>query len=67
MTLPRTDFAVRSGDWSAEKTNVARAVCEAALAHAVKDKTEAAYNRTDLFDRRRDLMDSWERFATSRV
>ena len=53
-------------DWAAERTNVPRAVCEAALAHTLRDKTEAAYNRTDLFDRRRDLMTSWSRFATSR-
>ena len=31
----------------------------------VRDKTEAAYRRTDLFDRRRDLLESWSRFATS--
>ena len=31
----------------------------------VRDKTEAAYRRTDLFDRRRDLMESWSKFATS--
>ena len=51
-------------DWSAEKTTVPRAVCEAALAHVLTDKTEAAYNRTDLFERRRELMDLWSRFAT---
>jgi integrase len=53
-------------DWAAEKTNVPRAVCEAALAHTLRDKTEAAYHRTDLFDRRRELMDSWTRFATAK-
>ena len=53
-------------DWAAEKTNVPRAVCEAALAHTLRDKTEAAYNRTDLFDRRRELMDAWTRFATTK-
>jgi len=53
-------------DWAAEKTNVPRAVCEAALAHTLRDKTEAAYHRTDLFDRRRELMDSWARFATAK-
>lgn len=53
-------------DWAAERTNVPRAVCEAALAHTLRDKTEAAYHRTDLFDRRRDLMASWSRFATSK-
>ena len=31
----------------------------------VRDKTETAYRRTDLFDHRRDLMESWSRFATS--
>jgi len=52
-------------DWAAERTNVPREVCEAALAHVKKDKTEAAYNRTDLFERRRDLMALWAQFATS--
>jgi len=52
-------------DWAAERTNVPRAVCEAALAHTLRDKTEAAYNRTDLFARRRELMDLWSRFATT--
>jgi hypothetical protein len=53
-------------DWAAEKTNVPRAVCEAALAHTLRDKTEAAYYRTDLFDRRRELMDTWAKFATAK-
>ena len=51
-------------DWAAEQTNVPRAVCEAALAHSLRDKTEAAYHRTDLFDRRRELMSAWSAFAT---
>lgn len=53
-------------DWAAERTNFARAICESALAHTLKDKTEAAYNRTDLFDRRRDLMTTWAAFATAK-
>ena len=53
-------------DWAAEKTNVPRAVCEAALAHSLRDKTEAAYHRTDLFDRRRELMNTWAKFATAK-
>lgn len=52
-------------DWAAERTNFPRAVCESALAHTLRDKTEAAYNRTDLFERRRELMASWSKFATS--
>ena len=52
-------------DWAAERTNFPRAVCEAALAHTLRDKTEAAYHRTDLFERRRELMTAWAAFATS--
>ena len=50
-------------DWAAERTNFPRAVCEAALAHALRDKTEAAYQRSDLFERRRELMTTWAEFA----
>ena len=44
-------------DWAAEQTNTPREVVEAALAHAVRNPTEAAYARSDLFERRRRLMD----------
>ena len=53
-------------DWAAERTHYPQAVCEAALAHVLKDKTEAAYFRSDLFDRRRKLMDAWAKFATAK-
>ena len=46
-------------DWAAEQTNTSREVVEAALAHAVRNPTEAAYARSDLFERRRRLMDEW--------
>ena len=46
-------------DWAAKETDHPREVVEAALAHVVKDKVEAAYRRTDLFERRRRLMDEW--------
>ncbi len=52
-------------DWAAEKTNFSRQVCEMALAHTVADKTEAAYLRGDLFDKRRELMDTWAAYATT--
>ena len=52
-------------DWAAERPNVPRAVCEAVLAHTLRDKAEAAYNRTDLFARRRELMTTWAAFATA--
>ena len=46
-------------DWAAEETNHPREVIEAALAHVVQNRVEAAYRRTDLFERRRVLMDDW--------
>ena len=46
-------------DWAAEETDHPREVVEAALAHAVGNATEAAYARSDLFERRRRLMDEW--------
>ena len=46
-------------DWAAEETDYPREVVEAALAHVVKNKVEAAYRRTDLFERRRMLMEDW--------
>jgi integrase len=52
-------------DWASERTNFAREICEAALAHIVKDKTEAAYRRGDLFDRRRELMAAWAGFVAA--
>ena len=46
-------------DWAAEETNHPREVIEAALAHVVQNRVEAAYRRTELFERRRKLMDDW--------
>ena len=46
-------------DWAAECTNFANEVCEAALAHVIENKAEAAYRRGDLFDKRRKLMEAW--------
>ena len=49
-------------DWAGETTSHRREVIEAALAHQLKDKSEAAYARGDLFDKRRALMDDWAKF-----
>ncbi len=46
-------------DWAAEETDHPRVVIEAALAHVIQNKVEAAYARSDLFERRRRLMDDW--------
>ncbi len=49
-------------DWAAEETDHPREVIEAALAHVVRNRVEAAYARSDLFERRRVLMDDWARY-----
>jgi integrase len=51
-------------DWAAEQTAYPSDVCEAALAHALRDKTEAAYRRGDLFEKRRRLMADWSKYCT---
>ncbi len=68
MTKNITAHGFRSSfrDWAAERTNFPRETCEMALAHSVSDKTEAAYLRGDLFDKRRDLMDTWTSYATAK-
>jgi integrase len=53
-------------DWCAEQTNFPREVAEMALAHAVGDAVERAYARTDLFEKRRKLMDAWVTAPRSR-
>lgn len=46
-------------DWVSEATSFQGELAEAALAHAVRDKTEAAYRRGNLLEKRRKLMDAW--------
>ena len=53
-------------DWASERTDHPREVVEAALAHAVRNQTEAAYARSDLFERRRLLMDDWAAYLDDR-
>ena len=45
--------------YAAERTHTPHAVMEAALAHVVRNKAEAACARSDLFEKRRALMESW--------
>ncbi|MEW8439622.1 MAG: integrase arm-type DNA-binding domain-containing protein [Candidatus Thiodiazotropha taylori] len=46
-------------DWSGEISSFPRDVAEMALAHAIKNKVEAAYRRGDLFEKRRKMMQEW--------
>ena len=48
-------------DWAAERTDFAKEIVEKALAHKVPNAVEAAYRRTDFFDKRRALMGAWAR------
>ena len=59
--IPAVAHGFRSSfrDWAAEETAHPREVIEAALAHVVQNKVEAAYARSDLFERWRPLMDDW--------
>lgn len=54
----RTSFKT----WVQERTNTPREVSEAALAHVISNKAEAAYARSDLFEKRRKLMERWAAF-----
>ena len=53
-------------DWAAERTDAPHAVMEAALAHVVRNQVEAAYARSDLFERRRVLMEQWAEYLAGR-
>ncbi len=61
LEVPAVPHGFRSTfrDWAAEETDHPREVVEAALAHVVQNKVEEAYARSDLFERRRQLMDDW--------
>ena len=52
-------------DWASAQTSVPHAVAEAALAHQVGSAVERSYARSDLFDKRRGLMDRWAEFVTN--
>ena len=56
----RTSFRT----WAQEQTNFAREVAEAALAHSVGYAVEAAYARSDLFAKRRQMMDQWSLYLS---
>lgn len=53
-------------DWAGETTHYPREVCEAALAHGIKDKAEAAYARGDLFAKRAALMQDWDKYCANK-
>ena len=54
-------------DWVAEETSYPGEVAEAALAHTIPNKVEAAYRRTDFLEKRKALMADWANFCTEGV
>ena len=64
-TLTVHGFRSSFRDWSGEVSSFPRDVAEMALAHAIKDKVEAAYRRGDLFEKRRLMMQAWSGFLNS--
>jgi integrase len=52
-------------NWAGEATTTPREVAEAALAHTLGNKTEAAYFRGDFFEKRQRLMDEWGAFCST--
>ena len=52
-------------DWAGDSTHFTRDVVEAALAHAIENKAEAAYRRSDALEKRRRLMAAWASYGSS--
>jgi integrase len=68
--MKRTDLTAHGfrstfKDWASERTAYPNEVSEAALAHTIGDKTEAAYRRGDLFEKRTRLMNDWALFCSA--
>jgi len=57
----RTSFRI----WTQEKTHYPNEVAEAALAHSLKDSAEAAYARSDLLEKRAEMMEAWAQFISA--
>lgn len=69
MKQPYTAHGFRSAfrDWVSEETGHGSDVAEAALAHVIANKTEAAYRRGNLLEKRRQLMEDWAAFACAKT
>ena len=57
----RTSFRT----WTQEKTNYPREIAEAALAHSLRNKAEAAYARSDLLEKRAEMMEAWAQYISA--
>jgi integrase len=66
-STPATCHGFRSTfrDWCGDCTEYPRELAEAALAHVLKDDTEAAYRRSTALAKRRALMNAWADYCAS--
>jgi integrase len=70
LGLPKTTvhgFRSSFTDWAAERTKFPTAIVDKALAHKLVDRVEAAYRRTDFFEKRRVLMKAWSHHCAQSV
>lgn len=70
--MDRSDLTVHGmrstfRDWAGDNTTFPREIVEAALAHTIGSKVEAAYRRGTAVERRRTLMDDWAKFLLGEV
>lgn len=65
---PAVPHGLRSSfrDWAAERTDYPREMAEMALAHSVGSDVERAYRRSDMIEKRREMMEAWAEFVCSR-
>ena len=54
-------------DWATEATHFANELSEAALAHLTGDAVERAYRRSDVLEKRREMMNAWSRHLTGQL
>jgi integrase len=62
-TITAHGFRSSFRDWVSEETQFSGDLAEAALAHSISNKVEAAYRRGNLLEKRRRLMDAWGSFC----
>ena len=66
-SITRHGFRSSFRDWAGERTHYPREICEMALAHDERDKTEGAYSRSDYLEKRRELMEDWAKYLSTKT
>lgn len=66
-SITRHGFRSSFRDWAGERTHYPREICEMALAHDERDQTEGAYSRSDYLEKRRELMEDWAKYLSTKT